>query len=40
MLAVDLFKVPVAWSLGTVAVILAAAIVASLVIPPRERKNA
>ena len=40
MLAVDLFKVPVAWSLGTVAVILAAAIVASLLIPPRGTKNA
>jgi tellurite resistance protein TerC len=39
MLAVDLFKVPVAWSLGTVAVILAASIVASLAIPPKEAKN-
>jgi hypothetical protein len=29
----------VAWSLGTVAVILAAAIVASLAIPPKEAKN-
>jgi tellurite resistance protein TerC len=35
MLAVDLFKVPVGWSLGTVGAILAAAIVASLLIPPR-----
>ena len=40
MLAVDFFKVPVAWSLGTVAAILAAAIVASLAIPPRREKNA
>ena len=39
MLAVDLFKVPVAWSLGTVAAILAAAIVASLLIPPKGLKK-
>jgi hypothetical protein len=39
MLAVDLFKVPVAWSLGTVAAILAAAIVASLLIPRKCPKN-
>ncbi len=39
MLAVDLFKVPVAWSLGTVGAILAAAIVASLLIPPKGLKN-
>ena len=40
MLAVDFFKVPVAWSLGTVGVILAVSIVASLAIPPRGEKNA
>jgi len=39
MLAVDLFKVPVAWSLGTVAAILAAAIVASLLVPPKGFKK-
>lgn len=40
MLAVDFFKVPVAWSLGTVGAILAASILASLAIPPRGQKNA
>jgi tellurite resistance protein TerC len=40
MLAVDLFKVPVAWSLGIVAAILAAAIVASLLVPPKAQKTA
>jgi tellurite resistance protein TerC len=39
MLAVDLFKVPVAWSLGVVGAILAAAIAASLAFPPRAEKN-
>jgi tellurite resistance protein TerC len=40
MLAVDVFKVPVAWSLGTVGAILAASIVASLLIPPKAQTKA
>jgi len=40
MLAVDLFKVPVGWSLGVVGAILAAAIVASLLIPPKGAEKA
>ena len=39
MLAVDFFKVPVAWSLGVVGAILAAAIAASLAFPPKEPKT-
>ncbi len=39
MLAVDFFKVPVAWSLGVVGAILAAAIAASLAFPPRDPKT-
>ncbi len=39
MLAIDLFKVPVGWSLGVVGIILATAIVASLAIPPKAAKN-
>jgi len=40
MLAIDLFKVPVGWSLGVVGAILAAAIVASLAIPPKAVEKA
>jgi tellurite resistance protein TerC len=40
MLAVDLFKVPVGWSLGVVGAILAASMVASLLLPPKSQKNA
>ena len=36
MLVVDWFKVPVFWSLGIVAAILAASMVASVLIPPRR----
>ena len=39
MLAVDFFKVPVAWSLGVVGAILAAAIAASLAFPPKGPKT-
>ena len=39
MLAVDFFKVPVAWSLGVVGAILAAAIAASLAFPARDPKT-
>lgn len=39
MLAVDFFKVPVAWSLGVVGAILAAAIAASLAFPPKDPKT-
>jgi tellurite resistance protein TerC len=39
MLAIDLFKVPVAWSLGVVGTILAGAIVASLWIPPAGQEK-
>ncbi len=37
MLAVDLFKVPAAWSLAAVATILGSAVAASLVFPPRAQ---
>lgn len=40
MLAVDLFKVPVGWSLAVVGAVLATAILASLVIPPASPKKA
>jgi tellurite resistance protein TerC len=40
MLAVDLFKVPVGWSLGVVGAILVASMVASLLLPPKSQKNA
>jgi tellurite resistance protein TerC len=36
MLLVDVYKVPVFWSLGIVAGILAASVAASLLIPPRR----
>lgn len=36
MLAVDFYKVPVGWSLGIVGAILASAMVASLVFPPKS----
>ena len=39
MLAVDLFKVPVGWSLAVVGAILAAAVAASLAIPPGAPKK-
>lgn len=39
MLAVDFFKVPVAWSLGVVGAILVAAIAASLAFPPKDPKT-
>ena len=39
MLAVDFFKVPVAWSLGVVGAILAAAIAASLAFPAKDPKT-
>jgi len=39
MLLIDVFKVPVAASLGTVGAILAIAIMASLLIPPKGPKN-
>ena len=39
MLAVDLFKVPVGWSLGIVGAILAAAVLASLSMPPGAPKK-
>jgi tellurite resistance protein TerC len=38
MLAMDFYKVPVAWMLSTVAVVLLASIVASLVFPPRTQE--
>jgi tellurite resistance protein TerC len=40
MLAVDFFKVPVGWSLGVVGAILAVAVVASLLVPPKRSEKA
>ena len=42
MLLVDVYKVPIAWSLGVTAAILAATMILSLAIPPKhgERRSA
>ena len=39
MLIVDWFKIPVFWSLGTVAAILSVSVLASLLIPPAEKRS-
>jgi tellurite resistance protein TerC len=39
MLLIDVYKIPVAWSLGTTAAILAATMILSLLIPPKEEPS-
>ena len=40
MLIVDFYKIPIAWSLSFVAVVLAITVIASLLIPPPKADEA